>query len=398
MMAEDERSQDQGRLIDDGRVHEEERLRRYLLGLCTPKESAEVERVILAEFHPILDIIEDELIEDYVTGELSESDRTHFEERFLLSQERIEKIRLSAVLLGRPDVVESLSGRVENLQQKVANLQQKLVIEMLLTDELEDVSEWGTQLQFFQVLEERDRRLLREVYLKGRDKDEVCREFGVDPEYLRVLLHRVRQTFRAAYSRRTPIPGQQNWRILGAAAMSGTDSIPPHGRSGAASVAPVFALGPKRTGARTWFAVGAAALLGVLAVSYTAIHSRHLQPPTPSANLVPYVVSAEVSNELPSGGLRQSESTKTNSPPRGEHSTTYNSYLLTLHGSGFVEGSRVRWNGSFVDTRFAGPSELAAIIQSKDYETIRNSVVVVVNPPPGGGVSSPVKVKLRPAP
>ena len=48
-------------------------------------------------------------------------------------------------------------------------------------------------------LPERDRRLLREVYLEERDKDEVCRDFGVDREYLRVLLHRAKQAFKSRY-------------------------------------------------------------------------------------------------------------------------------------------------------------------------------------------------------
>jgi RNA polymerase sigma-70 factor (ECF subfamily) len=48
-------------------------------------------------------------------------------------------------------------------------------------------------------LPERDRRLLREVFLEERDKDEVCRNFGVDREYLRVLLHRAKQSFKALY-------------------------------------------------------------------------------------------------------------------------------------------------------------------------------------------------------
>jgi RNA polymerase sigma-70 factor, ECF subfamily len=48
-------------------------------------------------------------------------------------------------------------------------------------------------------LTERDRRLLREVFLEERDKDEVCREFGIDREYLRVLLHRAKQAFKTSY-------------------------------------------------------------------------------------------------------------------------------------------------------------------------------------------------------
>jgi RNA polymerase sigma-70 factor, ECF subfamily len=48
-------------------------------------------------------------------------------------------------------------------------------------------------------LSERDRRLLREVFIEERDKDEVCRDFGVDREYLRVLLHRAKQAFKSSY-------------------------------------------------------------------------------------------------------------------------------------------------------------------------------------------------------
>jgi RNA polymerase sigma-70 factor, ECF subfamily len=50
-------------------------------------------------------------------------------------------------------------------------------------------------------LSERERRILREVLLEERDKDQVCRDFGVDREYLRVLLHRAKQAFKACYLR-----------------------------------------------------------------------------------------------------------------------------------------------------------------------------------------------------
>jgi len=48
-------------------------------------------------------------------------------------------------------------------------------------------------------LSERDRRVLREVFFEERDKDEVCRNFGVDRDYLRVLLHRAKQSFKSLY-------------------------------------------------------------------------------------------------------------------------------------------------------------------------------------------------------
>jgi RNA polymerase sigma-70 factor, ECF subfamily len=53
--------------------------------------------------------------------------------------------------------------------------------------------------EILEEMPERDRRLLREVFLEERDKDEVCRDFGVDRDYLRVLLHRAKQSFRALY-------------------------------------------------------------------------------------------------------------------------------------------------------------------------------------------------------
>lgn len=53
--------------------------------------------------------------------------------------------------------------------------------------------------EILEQLPERDRRVLREVFLEERDKDEVCRDFGIDREYLRVLLHRAKKAFKALY-------------------------------------------------------------------------------------------------------------------------------------------------------------------------------------------------------
>jgi RNA polymerase sigma-70 factor, ECF subfamily len=44
---------------------------------------------------------------------------------------------------------------------------------------------------------ERDRRLLRAVFLEELDKDQVCHEYGIDRSYLRVLVHRAKNQFRA---------------------------------------------------------------------------------------------------------------------------------------------------------------------------------------------------------
>jgi RNA polymerase sigma-70 factor (ECF subfamily) len=47
-------------------------------------------------------------------------------------------------------------------------------------------------------LPERDQSILRSLFLDELSKDEVCAKFGVRRDYLRVLLHRAKQKFRAA--------------------------------------------------------------------------------------------------------------------------------------------------------------------------------------------------------
>ncbi len=47
----------------------------------------------------------------------------------------------------------------------------------------------------------RDRDLLRAVFFEEKDKDSVCREMGVDRNYLRVLLHRAKSKFKAVYEK-----------------------------------------------------------------------------------------------------------------------------------------------------------------------------------------------------
>ena len=45
----------------------------------------------------------------------------------------------------------------------------------------------------------RDRELLQAVFLDEKDKDIICREFGVDRDYLRVLLHRAKGKFKVLF-------------------------------------------------------------------------------------------------------------------------------------------------------------------------------------------------------
>jgi len=47
-------------------------------------------------------------------------------------------------------------------------------------------------------LPEKDRLILRAVFLEEADKDQVCERFQVTRDYLRVLVHRAKLKFRAA--------------------------------------------------------------------------------------------------------------------------------------------------------------------------------------------------------
>jgi len=70
-------------------------------------------------------------------------------------------------------------------------------------DDLEkDLLNQDAQRCVNQVLDElpkHDADLLRAVFLEEADKDEICRRFGVDREYLRVLIHRAKKRFRELY-------------------------------------------------------------------------------------------------------------------------------------------------------------------------------------------------------
>lgn len=53
--------------------------------------------------------------------------------------------------------------------------------------------------QVLDELAERDRRILKELFLEERDKDDICHNFGIDRDYLRVLVHRAKQAFKSQY-------------------------------------------------------------------------------------------------------------------------------------------------------------------------------------------------------
>jgi tetratricopeptide (TPR) repeat protein len=73
----------------------QKRLRRYLLGQLTDDAREEVEKDLLASdevFEELL-VVEDEIIDDYVAGKLAEDEHSAFENHFLATPERQDKLK-----------------------------------------------------------------------------------------------------------------------------------------------------------------------------------------------------------------------------------------------------------------------------------------------------------------
>ena len=75
-------------------------LRRYLLGTLEAEPRAELEERILCdpEAYEEVSLLEEELIDQYVTGGLSKAERQQFETHFLITAERQNKLRFGQLL------------------------------------------------------------------------------------------------------------------------------------------------------------------------------------------------------------------------------------------------------------------------------------------------------------
>ena len=86
-----------------------ERIKDYLLGRIPEEEDAEVGARLLTDhqFYEELSIVEDELIDRYLGGTLSDSDRESFESHFVSSYERQQKVRFARALRKKISVTET---------------------------------------------------------------------------------------------------------------------------------------------------------------------------------------------------------------------------------------------------------------------------------------------------
>ena len=72
-------------------------------------------------------------------------------------------------------------------------------------------------------------------------------------------------------------------------------------------------------------------------------------------------------------------------------------FTLTVHGTGFVSGAVVKWNGSARTTTFVSSSKLTAAILASDVAKPVTVAVRVTNPTPGGGTSNPAFFEVTPS-
>lgn len=79
---------------------DEEKIKGYLLGHIAEEDESEVEARLLTDraFYEELSVVEDELIDQYLRGALSPSDRQSFESHFVKSSERQQKVRFAKAL------------------------------------------------------------------------------------------------------------------------------------------------------------------------------------------------------------------------------------------------------------------------------------------------------------
>lgn len=81
-------------------IREQQTIRQYLLGLAPQEDSSRLEEQLLTNgaLYGELLISEDELIDEYLSGELSQLDRRSFETHFLTAPERRQKLRFAQAL------------------------------------------------------------------------------------------------------------------------------------------------------------------------------------------------------------------------------------------------------------------------------------------------------------
>jgi RNA polymerase sigma-70 factor (ECF subfamily) len=93
-------------------------------------------------------------------------------------------------------------GRAESLEEQGEEKQVDAAASSVNDAALDTARNAERVRRVIESLPERDAEVLRAVFLEESDKDDVCRRFGIERDYLRVLLHRAKEKFKQHYLRR----------------------------------------------------------------------------------------------------------------------------------------------------------------------------------------------------
>jgi uncharacterized protein (TIGR03437 family) len=116
----------------------------------------------------------------------------------------------------------------------------------------------------------------------------------------------------------------------------------------------------------------------------TALHSgTHLVTFTATDNGSPRLASSRDLTIIVNSPVPQLTSLSPNTRPAAS-----GTFLLSLNGSGFVSGARVRVNGTNRNTSFVSGNQILAEILGTDIAAPGNLSITAYNPLPGGGVSN----------
>ena len=112
--------------------------------------------------------------------------------------------------------------------------------------------------------------------------------------------------------------------------------------------------------------------------------------------------SVTVFNAAPGGGTSGTATFTVNNPAPVVSSTYPTSakaggaaFTLSVYGTGFVSGSKVRWNGADLATTYFSKTKLTASIPASHLATAGTAAVTVFNPTPGGGTSGAVSFPVN---
>ncbi len=132
------------------------------------------------------------------------------------------------------------------------------------------------------------------------------------------------------------------------------------------------------------------------------VSPNQLKAAIPSSDIAfAQVVPIQVTTPPPGGGNSNVVSFTINNPVPNVTSITpstvtagSSAFTLTVNGSNFISGSKIKWNGVVRNTVYVSPTKLTTLIAATDIATVGSALISVFNVAPGGGDSSTATLSI----